>query len=65
MRHPATLALIALLALPLAAGAQAPSSPADEKDVTVPISTLVLFTSGVGYFQHDGVVDGNGKMELN
>ena len=24
----------------------------------------MLFTSGVGYFQHDGTVDGNAKMEL-
>ena len=47
------------LLAPLTASAQA-----DEKDVTVPISTLVMFTSGVGYFQHDGTVDGNAKMEL-
>jgi hypothetical protein len=50
--------MIALLA-PSAASAQS-----EEKDVTVPISALVLFTSGVGYFQHDGTVEGNAKMEL-
>jgi len=58
MRYLAPLALIAMLLSPLPAAAQ------EEKDVTVPISTLVLFTSGVGYFQHDGTVDGNAKMEL-
>jgi hypothetical protein len=59
MRYLAPLALIAMLCSPLASNAQS-----EEKDVTVPISALVLFTSGVGYFQHDGTVDGNGKMEL-
>ena len=63
MRYLAPLALIALLALPSLAGAQAAAAP-EEKDVNVPISALVLFTSGVGYFQHDGTVEGNGKMEL-
>ena len=58
MRYLAPLALIALLLSPLPAAAQ------EEKDVSVPISTLVLFTSGVGYFQHDGTVDGNAQMEL-
>jgi hypothetical protein len=50
---------ISALWAPVAASAQS-----DEKDVSVPISALVLFTSGVGYFQHDGTVDGNAKMEL-
>src|SRR5271157_6633899 len=53
-----SLAVLLFLA-PLGASAQA-----GEKDVTVPISSLVLFTSGVGYFQHDGTVDGNARMEL-
>ena len=55
----ALVALAAACALPLTAAAQA-----DEKDVSVPLSKLVLFTSGVGYFQHDGVVEGNARMEL-
>ncbi len=55
------LAPILTLAL-LAPGAALAQS--DEKDVNVPVSSLVLFTSGVGYFQHDGVVEGNGRMEL-
>src|SRR5271157_1659804 len=52
--------LVGLLFLaPLCASAQT-----EEKDVTIPISSLVLFTSGVGYFQHDGTVEGNARMEL-
>ena len=58
--RPLTGSLLVLLFLaPLGASAQA-----EEKDVTVPISSLVLFTSGVGYFQHDGTVEGNARMEL-
>jgi len=58
--RPLTGSLMVLLFLaPLGASAQAA-----EKDVTVPISSLVLFTSGVGYFQHDGTVEGNARMEL-
>jgi hypothetical protein len=59
MRNLTALILALALFVPAAASAQS-----DEKDVSVPISTLVLFISGVGYFQHDGTVDGNAKMEL-
>jgi hypothetical protein len=56
----ATFALLpSLFLLPLSASAQA-----EEREASVPISSLVLFTSGVGYFQHDGVVEGNARMEL-
>jgi len=48
-----------LLVAPCAAFAQT-----DEKEVSVPLSSLMLFTSGVGYFQHDGVVEGNAAMTL-
>ena len=30
----------------------------------LPISRLTLFTTGVGFFEHDGVVDGDGELEL-
>jgi hypothetical protein len=62
-RFVAPLHAFAVLALALLAPCAA-FAETEEKDVTVPISSLVLFTSGVGYFQHDGVVDGNAKMEL-
>ncbi|HTP60122.1 MAG TPA: hypothetical protein VMM82_14455, partial [Spirochaetia bacterium] len=54
----ASLALLASCALPAALMAQ------DEKDVAVPLTRLIMFTSGVSYFQYDGTVDGNGRMEL-
>ena len=59
MLYASTLVVMIALLAPSAASAQS-----EEKDVTVPISALVLFTSGVGYFQHDGTVEGNAKMEL-
>jgi hypothetical protein len=54
----ASLALLASCALPAALNAQ------EEKNVTVPLTRLVMFTSGVSYFQYDGTVDGNARMEL-
>ncbi len=54
----ASLAILASCALPAALNAQ------EEKNVTVPLTRLVMFTSGVSYFQHDGTVDGNARMEL-
>jgi len=62
--HPvASLAFAAVLVFSLVVPGTA-SAQVVEKDVSVPLSTLVLFTSGVGYFQHDGTVEGNAKMEL-
>ena len=34
-----------------------------EEGVTLPLSKIVLYSSGVGYFQHDGVV--NNRMQLD
>ncbi|MBE3064838.1 MAG: hypothetical protein IMZ69_07455, partial [Spirochaetes bacterium] len=51
--------LIAGALLPLAAFSQAV-----EKETVVPLTNLVLFTSGVGFFQHEGTVEGNARMEL-
>ena len=54
----ASLALLASCAVSAALGAQ------EEQDVNVPLAKLVMFTSGVSYFEHDGTVDGNARMEL-
>jgi hypothetical protein len=51
--------LIAGTLLPPAAFAQAV-----EKEAVVPLTSLMLFTSGVGFFQHEGTVEGNARMEL-
>jgi hypothetical protein len=56
-----------LAAALLIAGALLPTSLAGqavEKDATVPLTSLVLFTSGVGFYQHEGTVEGNARMEL-
>src|SRR4051812_46825896 len=61
--------LIAFLATALAltlAPVAAPFAqiPADATRTAVPVKRVVLFSSGVGYFEHDGTVRGNGTAEL-
>src|SRR6184192_3497529 len=41
------------------ATAKAPSSP------NLPIAQAVLFSSGVGFFQREGEIDGNQRIELS
>ncbi len=62
-RHPA-LFLAAALAAASAARAQTtqPAGPATAADV--PVKEVVLFSSGVGYFEHFGTVHGDGTAEL-
>ena len=58
---------LSLIAALLIAGALLPPaafSQAAEKEAVVPLTSLVLFTSGVGFFQHEGTVEGNARMEL-
>ncbi len=47
-------------------GAASPAAWAQEKEKMerVPLKTVVMFNSGVGYFEHQGDVDGNAKLEL-
>jgi hypothetical protein len=48
---------------PKPAPAPAPATrPAEQQDV--PVRAVVLFSSGVGYFEHFGSVAGNGSTEL-
>jgi hypothetical protein len=37
---------------------------AEETAVSLPLTSLALFTSGVGYFQHDGTVTGDARLEI-
>ena len=55
---PALTLMLAPLAVPLA------QTPADATRTAVPVKRVVLFSSGVGYFEHDGTVRGNGTAEL-
>ncbi len=47
-----------------AKGPQNPGDPADKKG-QLPIAQVVLFSSGVGYFQREGVVEGNTRVDLS
>ena len=55
-----TLALVAGLALAMAAA----QTPAETLPVELPVRHLVLFTNGVGYFEHVGTVVGTQEVDL-
>jgi hypothetical protein len=57
------------LAAPLAVCLVAAAASAQQNDKAappsaVPLSKVVMFTSGVGYFEHQGQVEGNAKVEM-
>jgi hypothetical protein len=57
----------ALVCTCLALSAQRPAAAADkpaEKPAELPLRRVVLFTSGVGFFEHRGKVDGDAKIDL-
>lgn len=41
-----------------------PAAPTKAADANVPVKVVVLFSSGVGYFEHAGTVKGNTSAEL-
>jgi flagellin-like hook-associated protein FlgL len=56
---------VALLALALTGAAtSAQVAPLVPMRQDVPVTTVALFSSGVGYFEHGGIVRGNGTTEL-
>ncbi|HUR53090.1 MAG TPA: DUF4139 domain-containing protein, partial [Gemmataceae bacterium] len=55
----------ALFAVDAARGQDKPPAPApDPKPATLPLTRVVLFNAGVGYFHREGRVDGDAKLEL-
>ena len=44
--------------------AQSADSPLSSVNTDVPVKEVVLFSSGVGYFQHEGTVHGDASTEL-
>ncbi len=56
------IALLAATLVSRAAFAQVAAPPAFRQEV--PVTTVALFSSGVGYFEHSGVVRGDGTTEL-
>lgn len=62
------LSIVCLFLLALG-GLTAPTAVAQQEAKagqggTVPLEKVVMFTSGVGYFEHRGEVDGNAKIEM-
>jgi hypothetical protein len=52
------MVLVATLAVAARSRAEAPAGP------PLPLEKVVLFTSGVGYFQHAGKVNGDARVEM-
>ena len=61
-RSPLSVALIALFSV--VPGARAQSAQGGPLHTNVPVNTVMLFSSGVGYFEHAGTVRGDGSTEL-
>jgi len=58
MRYP--VVAMGVCALLLAAGAVS----AAEESPAIPLKRVVLFNSGVGFFEHSGTVEGNAKIDM-
>ncbi len=61
------ISAVLLVSVSLVARAEAPRGDAGAKaatQVSLPLSEVVLYSSGVGYFQRDGSIDGKGDVEL-
>jgi hypothetical protein len=56
--------LAVLLALHVVLSAAAAGAQEQPARTDLPLSRIVLFTSGVGYFQHDGTVEGDAGVVL-
>ncbi|MBI3355423.1 MAG: hypothetical protein HY038_01370, partial [Nitrospirae bacterium] len=54
---------IALIAVPLLLGTS-PCVVSAVESSTIPLSKIVLYSSGVGYFQHDGTVNNRAQLDL-
>jgi hypothetical protein len=46
-------------------GRQPPDGPAGKPSATLPIDQVILYSSGVGYFQRAGKVQGNARVDLS
>ena len=56
--------LVTLLLLVSATGASSAEREAAQEKTALPLSELILYSSGVGYFQRDGQVNGKATVEL-
>ncbi len=62
MRNRSTALAIAVTVAVLSRGLQA--APTTQPAADIPVKEVVLFSSGVGYFEHFGTVQGDGSTEL-
>jgi hypothetical protein len=58
------LALVGLLAQPVVTVGQVAAKAADKGETALPLNKVVMFNSGVGYFEHRGNVEGDAKIDL-
>jgi len=58
------LAVVPTIYAQVGAGSGAASTQPASRQANVPVREVVLFSSGVGYFEHFGSVPGNGSTEL-
>src|SRR3989304_445899 len=61
------LSAVLLVSIGLVASAQEPAGKAPPKAASpqaLPLTEVVLYSSGVGYFQRDGSIEGRGDVEL-
>ncbi len=57
-------AVVAVMLVYGAANGEKPDGDAAAGDSKLPIKRVVMFSSGVGYFQHQGKVDGDASVDL-
>jgi hypothetical protein len=66
-RHVRNCAMIAVAISTIAAMAalgQEAAKPPEDAEAKLPVERVVLFTSGVGYFEHHGSIDGDASVDL-
>jgi hypothetical protein len=59
-----SLAAFAAAALISVSGLVGAASAADEKPSDLPLKRVVLFSSGVGFYEHNGQIEGDGHVDL-
>jgi hypothetical protein len=59
-----SLGFVILLVTVPSSGASAADGSRSDAPASLPLSKVVLYSSGVGYFQHDGTVQGNARLDL-
>jgi hypothetical protein len=60
----AVVTLFILKPAPSPAGPEKPTSPSTAAAVKLPITQAILYSSGVGFFQREGLVDGTTRIDL-